>query len=161
METDHALCTFQLDHRWFGIPVKLVQEVMPAPPVTPVPLAPCWVAGLVNLRGQVLTVIDLRRRLGLPERQAAVAEPVVVVVRSGSATVGLLVDEVGEVLEEPEEALTAAPANLLPESQQLVLKVCKLPRRLLQVLDLDRVVGGDDDQTQVGNALKEVDHSAD
>jgi purine-binding chemotaxis protein CheW len=150
MEANCRLCTFHLNRRWFGIAVERVQEVMPAPSVTPVPLAACGVAGLVNLRGQIVTVIDLWRRLGFRERPAP-ALPAMVIVRSENNVVGVLVDGVGEVVEEPAEAFEAAPANLPVESQELVPRVCKLPRHLLHVLDLDRVLRGDGEETRSGN----------
>ena len=68
MEATRRFCTFNLDRLWFGIPVERVQEVIASPAVTPVPLAPRAVTGLINLRGQIVTVIDLRRRLGFEER---------------------------------------------------------------------------------------------
>jgi purine-binding chemotaxis protein CheW len=159
METECRLCTFCLDHRWFGIAVERVQEAMPAPSVTPVPLAPCGVAGLVNVRGQIVTVIDLWRRLGFRERPDP-ALPAMVIVRSEDTVVGLLVDELGEVMEAPEEAFETTPASLPVESQQLVPKVCKLPRYLLHVLDLDRILRGDPKRPNPGG-LKEVEHCAD
>ena len=69
MEARRRFCTFNLNQLWFGIPVERVQEVIASPAVTPVPLAPRAVAGLINLRGQIVTVIDPRRRLGCENRQ--------------------------------------------------------------------------------------------
>jgi len=154
------LCTFHLDNYWFGVAVEKVQEVVSAPPVTPVPLAPCGVAGLVNLRGQIVTVMDLRRRLGLPERRPA-APLTIVVVQVGKTTIGLLVDEAGEVVEAPEEMFEVSPARLPPECQKLVPKVCKLPRHLLHVLDLDCVVRGDGAEAWGGSSLKDFDSGVD
>jgi len=139
LEGAGRICTFQLDHQWFGIAVERVQEVLPVPSITPVPLAPSAVAGLVNLRGQIVTVIDPRCRLGLPGRPACLS-PVMVVVRSEDAVVGLLADEIGEVVEAPPEAFEAAPANLPVQLQQLVPEVCRIPGHLLHVLDLDAVL---------------------
>jgi chemotaxis signal transduction protein len=84
-----------------------------------------------------------------------------VVVQNGSEAVGLLVDEVGEVVEAPEEAFETTPANLPVESQELVPRVCKFPRHLLHVLDLDRVLRSDGQEAQSGKALKEVEPWAD
>jgi purine-binding chemotaxis protein CheW len=153
MQTKCRLCTFHLDNLWFGIAVERVQEVISSAFITPVPLAPCGVAGLVNLRGQIVTVIDLWRRLGFPG-QRATPFPTMLVVRNGSAAVGLLVDEIGEVVEAPEEAFEAAPANLPVESRELVPKVCKLSRYLLHVLDLDRVLRNDGEEAQSGKAFE-------
>lgn len=141
MAADCRLCTFYLDRLWFGIAVERVYEVIRLPAITRVPLAARAVAGLINLRGQIITVIDLRRRLGFGERPAGML-PVNVVARSGNATVGLLADEIGEVVEAPESSYEIAPDNLPAESRELVPGVYKLPNRLLHVLDLDKVVGG-------------------
>ena len=153
MGTGGRFCTFCLDGLWFGIKVERVQEVISSPPITPVPLAPRAVAGLTNLRGQILTVIDLRRRLGLQQRPAA-TPPVNVVARSENGTVGLLVDEIGEVMEAADNAYEAAPNNLPAESRELVPGVYKFPNRLLHVLDLDKVLGGDGKEVQAGKAVK-------
>jgi len=153
MAPHRRLCTFYLDRLWFGIAVERVHEVTRLPAITPVPLAAPAVAGLINLRGQIITVIDLRRRLGFEERPAGML-PVNVVARSGNATVGLLVDEIGEVVEAPESSHEIAPDNLPAQSRELVPGVYKLPDRLLHVLDLDMVVGGDGGEAQSGKALK-------
>jgi purine-binding chemotaxis protein CheW len=134
MALAHRLCTFYLDELWFGLGVASVQEVLPAPAITPVPLAPRAVAGLVNLRGQIVTAIDLRRRLGLAEHPA-VAPLALLVVRHDDALVGLLVTRVGEVVERLEGGLETAPLG------ELVPAVCQFPGRLLHVLDVDKVVG--------------------
>jgi len=151
--SERHFCTFCIDGLWFGIAAESVQEVIPSLPVTPVPLAPRAVAGLTNLRGQIIPVIDLRRRLGLEERPAALP-PVNVVARSENGTVGLLVDEIGEVVEAAENAYEAAPDNLPAESRELVPGVCKFPNRLLHVLDLDKVLGGDGREVQSRKAVK-------
>src|SRR5690349_9788083 len=91
------LATFTLDGHSFGIAVEQVQEVLRSQSRTRVPLAPPAVAGLVNLRGQVLTAIDLRTQLGLPPREGA--EPMVVVVRVGGEPISLLVDAIGDVVD--------------------------------------------------------------
>src|SRR5438445_13850572 len=92
------LCTFYLDGLRFGVDVQKVQEVVPYQEMTRVPLAPPTVRGLLNLRGQIVTGIDLRRRLELPERGAG-ALPLNVVLRGEDSPVSFLVDDVGEVIE--------------------------------------------------------------
>src|SRR5271165_1447333 len=101
MSADCRFCTFYLDRLWFGIAAERVQEVICPPAITPVPLAPRAVAGLINLRGQIVTVIDLPRRLGIEERTEG-TPPAIVVLRNEHALVGLLVDDIGEVVEAPE-----------------------------------------------------------
>lgn len=134
MAVARHFCTFYLDEHWFGLNVESVQEVLPAPTITPVPLASHAISGLVNLRGQIVTAIDLRKRLGLAERPP-VAPPALLVARYEDALVGLLVTRMDEVVETLEGGLETAPLG------ELVPAVCQFPGRLLHVLDLDKVVG--------------------
>src|ERR1700722_12168545 len=102
------LCTFFVGDGHFGIPVEQVQEVVRPQPITPVPLAPRVVRGLINLRGQILTAIDLRYRLGLGE-PGDERELMNVVVRTDDSPVSFLVDEIGEVLDVQEDTFEAPP----------------------------------------------------
>src|SRR3954454_19474696 len=92
------VCSFFLGGLRFGVDVQKVQEVVPYQEMTRVPLAPPTVRGLLNLRGQIVTGIDLRRRLDLPER-AGDSRPINVVLRGEESPVSFLVDEIGEVIE--------------------------------------------------------------
>ncbi|GAB3598120.1 hypothetical protein GCM10027446_27520 [Angustibacter peucedani] len=132
------LATFTLDGRTYGIDVDQVQEVLRPQPRTRVPLAPPHVAGLMNLRGQVLAAIDLRVPLGLPERTGD--EPMVVVVRVGGEPVSLLVDTIGDVVEVDERDFEPPPDTLTDATRDLILGAYKLPDRLLLALDADRAV---------------------
>lgn len=132
-------CTFFLDGHCFGAPVAKVQEIVPHLEMTPVPLAPAVVRGLINLRGQIVPAICLRRRLGMAERGDGQA-PVNVVVRTNDGPVSLLVDEVGDVIEVQEDALETPPATLQGPARDIVQGVCKLRDRLLLLLDIERVV---------------------
>jgi purine-binding chemotaxis protein CheW len=111
-----------------------VQEVMRTLEMTPVPLAPHAVRGLINLRGQIVTAIDLRRRLGLPER-AADQEPMNVVMRTDDGAVSLLVDEIGDVIEVNEDAFEPPPDTLQGDARALIKGVYKLNGQLLLILD--------------------------
>ena len=133
------LCTFKAGGRWLGIEVGRVQEVLRARPTTPVPLAPPVVAGLVNLRGQIVTAVDLRRRLELADADAA-PDPAQVVVRGVDGAVSLLVDEVGDVLEVAEEDFEPPPPTLTGAARELIGGAWKLPDRLLLALDVDAAV---------------------
>ncbi len=137
MADGRRLCTFVVDGRSFGLAVERVQEVIRFQPMTRVPLAPPVVRGLINLRGRIVTAIDLRRQLGLEERPAD-ALPVNVVLRADDALVSLLVDEIGDVIEAAEDAIERPPETLDGPARELVQGVCKLPDRLLLVLDADR-----------------------
>jgi purine-binding chemotaxis protein CheW len=131
--------TFVVDHLLFGVEVEKVQEVIRYQEMTRVPLAPPVVKGLINLRGQIVTAIDLRRRLDLQERATADL-PMNVVVRQDDGAVSLLVDEIGDVLEVEEENFEPPPETLRGTPRELVRGVYKLQSRLMHILDTDKVV---------------------
>ncbi|HEY1068035.1 MAG TPA: chemotaxis protein CheW [Pirellulales bacterium] len=139
MTTRQQYCTFYLGEHCFGLDVLRVQEIVRSQTVTRVPLAPDVVHGLMNLRGQIVTAIDLRRRLGLPDRDANV-EPVNVVVQTDEGAIALLVDEIDDVLEVGREQFERPPQTLQGAARDLIQGVYKLPERLLVVLDLDRIL---------------------
>lgn len=139
MTQSQQFCTFYLDNLFFGVEVEDVQEVIRHQSMTPVPLAAATVAGLINLRGQIVTAIDLRQRMGLKQRPAG-ALPMNVVVRSDEGAVSLLVDEIGDVVEVGEEGHEALPDSLQGEARQLIRGVYKLPQRLLHVLALPTAI---------------------
>lgn len=132
-------CTFYLDKLLFGVEVEKVQEVIRYQEMTRVPLAPAVMRGLINLRGQIVTALDLRRRLELPDRPPD-RLPMNVVVRTGEEAVSLLVDEIGDVLEVDEEAFEAPPETLQGETRELICGAYKLRDRLLLMLDTDKTV---------------------
>jgi purine-binding chemotaxis protein CheW len=139
VSAEHQYCTFFLDGHYFGIDVLQVQEVIRHQEMTRVPLAPPVVRGLINLRGQIVTAIDLRRRLDMPDR-AEGELPVNVVVRTDDGAVSLLVDEIGDVLEVPEEAFERPPETLRGTARELIRGAYKLDGRLLLILDTERAV---------------------
>ena len=104
--------TFTVDRLLFGVEVEKVQEVIRYQVMTRVPLAPPAVKGLINLRGQIVTAVDLRRRLGLHPRATADL-PMNVVIRHDDGAVSLLVDEIGDVLEVEDENFELPPLATL------------------------------------------------
>src|SRR5579872_2089930 len=124
--------TFSVDGLFFGIDVLRVQEVLRYQQMTSVPLAPAVAAGLINLRGQIVTAIDMRRRLGLPVRPPD-ALPMNIVVRTEDGPVSLLVDEIGDVLEVDSGTSEAPPDNLNAAARDLIGQVYKLKNKLLLV----------------------------
>lgn len=135
-------CTFWVDDLYFGVPVDGVQEVLRHQPMTPVPRASEAVRGLINLRGQIVTAVDLRVRLGLPPR-ADDALPMNVIVRNRGEVVSLLVDDIGDVIDTSGHGgseLEAPPTNMPPQVQQVVLGVRPLEESILLVLDADKAV---------------------
>ena len=132
-------CTFYLDKLLFGVELKGVQEVIRTLEMTKVPLAPEVVSGLINLRGQIVTAVDLRRRLELEPAPPGMLT-MNVVVRSEDGAVSLLVDEIGDVLEVPETTFERPPETLKGTARELICGAYKLPDRLLLVLDTERTV---------------------
>jgi purine-binding chemotaxis protein CheW len=139
MADTHQFCTFFLDGHYFGLDVLRVQEIIRYQEMTGVPLAPRVVRGLINLRGQIVTAIDLRRRLELHDRPAEQL-PVNVVVRTDDGAVSLLVDEIGDVLEVSEKAFERPPETLQGPARELIRGAYKLEGRLLLILDTERAV---------------------
>jgi purine-binding chemotaxis protein CheW len=132
-------CTFILDGACYGIEVTRVQEIIRYQRLTRVPLAPPVIAGLINLRGQIVTAIDLRRRLSLPERGGDTL-PTNVVINTDVGVVSLLVDQVGDVMQVPGDAFEPPPETLRRPARDLVRGAYKLKDRLLLVLNTEQVI---------------------
>jgi purine-binding chemotaxis protein CheW len=145
VDADRQYCTFFLGGDYFGIDVLKVQEVIRHQEMTRVPLAPPVVRGLINLRGQIVTALDLRRRLDLPDRPDG-EPPVNVVVQTGDGAVSLLVDEIGDVLRVPEGAFERPPETLRGPARGLIRGAYKLDGRLLLILDTERAIDPSDDR---------------
>lgn len=140
MSLSHQYCTFLLDGHLFGVPVSSVQEVLKQQELTPVPLASPEVTGLINLRGQIVTTLELRTRLSLPPRGDGMSAVNVVVRTPDGGVVSLLVDEIGDVVEPGESAFEPVPETVPSHVRALVTSVCKLDGQLMLVLDTDLAV---------------------
>jgi purine-binding chemotaxis protein CheW len=139
MTNTKQFCTFFVNNLFFGIEVLKVQEVIRYQGMTRVPLAPATIQGLINLRGQIVTAIDLRRRLELPARHDEQL-PMNVVVRSDDGAISLLVDEIGDVVEIQDDIYERPPETLKGVARELVTGVYKLKDRLLLILDTEKTV---------------------
>jgi len=137
MTQPRQFCTFYLENYLFGIELLKVQEVLQPLALSEVPLAPAAVRGLMNLRGQIILAVDLRRQLELPER-ADGKLPMNVVVRTEDDAVSLLVDEIGDVVEVGEDSFEPPPETLHSRFRSVILGVHKLDKRLMHVLDTER-----------------------
>lgn len=137
MAQTHQFCTFYLDKLMFGVELEKVQEVVRYLEITEIPLAPRVVSGLMNLRGQIVTGIDLRRRLELADRPDGAA-PMNVVIRSADGAVSLLVDEIGDVVEVTDESFERPPETLQGKVREVILGVHKLERHLMHVLNTEK-----------------------
>ncbi len=128
------MCTFYIDRLLFGVDVAEVQEVLRAQDMTEVPLAPDVVSGLMNLRGQIVIALDMRTLLDLPPRKDN-QRPMSVLIRMDDATISILVDEIGDVIDvcvdQFEPVLESVPRNIL----KMIHGVYKLDNDLLLHLD--------------------------
>lgn len=142
-QRSRQFCTFYVDGLFLGIDVQQIQEVIRYQAMTRVPLAAAAISGLINLRGQIVTAIDLRCRLGLPLRKAE-ETPMNVVVRDGDNAVSLLVDRIGDVLEVDEDLFELPPSTVRVSVRGLIVGAYKLPDRLLLVLDTEQALAESD-----------------
>ena len=134
----HQLCTFFLEDRFFGVDVEKVQEVIRYQVITPVPLAPSVVRGLINLRGQIVTAIDLRRLLQVGDRQDD-HRPINIVVQTRQGTFSLLVDRIGDVLEVDPSCFERPPDTLEGIARELIQGTYKLQGQLLLTINIDKL----------------------
>jgi purine-binding chemotaxis protein CheW len=132
-------CTFFLDDLYLGVEVERVQEVIRHQQTTRVPLAPKVIGGLINLRGQIVTAINLRHRLQLPEAKEA-RQSMNVVVRTDEGAVSLLVDEIGDVVEVEPTQFELPPDTLQGTAREMIGGAFKLKGRLLLRLDSERAL---------------------
>ena len=142
MSRETQFCTFYVRGMFLGLEVTCIQEVIRYQPLTVVPLTTPVIGGLMNLRGQIVTAIDLRHRLGLPGRDVG-ERPLNVVVRTSDGAVSLLVDEIGDVIEVDPGSFERPPETLGADARELIRGAYKLKGRLLLVLDAGRTVDPD------------------
>lgn len=137
------LVSFHLGEEEYAVDILCVQEIIRAGRITPVPNAPHFVEGVLNLRGKVIPVIHLRRRLGLPESEHT-KQSRIVVVDLAPHTLGFMVDAVSEVIRITPDRIDPAPAGALGPADSYVLGVARLDGRLVMILDLARLLGAGD-----------------
>jgi purine-binding chemotaxis protein CheW len=139
MLATRQLCTFVVADMLFGVDVMNVQEVLRHQEMTSVPLASSTVGGLINLRGQIITAIDIRGRLGLAPR-AAGGEPLMnVVATTADGVVSFLVDDIGDLVEVEATAFERTPETMSAAFRELVPGIFKLEGQLLLLLDVEKV----------------------
>ena len=139
LTSDRRFCTLYVGDLLLGVTVDRVDEVLRDPLITPVPLASVDVAGLVNLRGQIITAIDARQRLGLDDNERDIS-PSIVVTRAGGEIVSLLVDRVGDVVEVNDSNHVEVPVTVGSTLAAVVTGAYKLDRELMLVVDPDEML---------------------
>jgi purine-binding chemotaxis protein CheW len=149
---DHLLqlVTFRIGEEEFGVNILQVQEIIRMLDITKVPKAPDFVEGVINLRGKVIPIIDLRKRFGLPARERDKMSRIIV-VEIGTTVVGFIVDAVSEVLRLPASTVEPPPPVVAGLDAEYISGVGKLDDRLLIMLDMDRLLSRDE-KTALGAA---------
>lgn len=138
-DRDYGFVTFRINEQLFGIAVEQVQDVLRRQRLTPIPLAPKEIIGAVNLRGRIVTVLNLREKLAIPS-PADFKAPMNIVVEHRGELFSLCVDSVGDVLNLPGSSLDKAPPNLSSNWQQYVRNVHQLETELLLILDVASII---------------------
>lgn len=139
MAEQQLFCTFYIGSQYYGVPVADVQEVLLSQPLTGVPLAPAAVAGLMNLRGQIITAVRVRTVLEVSEPPPD-EEPMHLVVRHQGGEISLLVDRIGEVIDVAGAILNPPPDTLQGSIRDFLLGIFPLKDQLLLALDIRRVL---------------------
>jgi purine-binding chemotaxis protein CheW len=135
--------TFQLGDETYGVNVMQVQEVLRVTEIAPVPGAPSYVIGIINLRGNVVTVMDTRKRFGMPPREVDDASRVLI-IESNDQVVGILVDSVSEVVYLRASEIEPAPNVGNEESSRFIQGVCNRDEELLILVDLNKFLTEDE-----------------
>jgi len=137
--TEH-LATFFLDAEEYGVDVRLVQEIIRVSEITQVPRSPGFIKGVINLRGRIVPVVDLKRKLGLGQVDEAARPARIVVARLKDRLLGLLVDGANQVLKVPVSLIEAAPEEVVAKGASYIRGVAKLEKRLIILMDLYKVL---------------------
>ncbi len=133
------MLTFSIDKVFYGVNVQQVREVKNFEGVTPVPYAPDYVKGVTNLRGEVIPVIDLKKRFGMTTQQGADEAGIMIIVQ-GKHPVGVMVDSVLEVLTLPKDDIETNPDSLIVDRSESIMGVAKHNNELILLLDLVKVI---------------------
>lgn len=140
-ETSKEFLTIIVGGQMFGIPVLQVQDVLGEKGITRIPLAPPEIAGAMNLRGRIVTAIDLRYKLSMPKREDN-AETMYIVVEHENELYSFIVDKVGDVLSLPDSAFEKTLSTIDPSWRDLTSGIYRLKGQLLVILDVPIVLGG-------------------
>jgi len=146
------LVSFKIGNEEFGIDILKVQEIIKMVPVTKVPNSPTFVEGVINLRGKVIPIVDLRTRLGM-EKAGQNKDTRIVVVDVDGKIIGFIVDSVSEVLRIPVNITEAPPEIAAGINSDFIKSVGKLEDRLLILIDLDRILSVNE-KNEISNVVK-------
>lgn len=141
MADTHQVVSFKLGAEEYGVDIAQVQEINRMVAVTHVPRAPQFMEGVINLRGQLIPIIDLRARFGMPRAEHTKSTRIVV-TEIGTKRVGMVVDSVSEVLRLPAEQIEDAPEMITGVDTEYIRGVGKIEDRLIILLDLAKIISG-------------------
>jgi len=139
IDPSEQYATFWLGHDFFGVEVLKVQEILKSQEMTPLPLAPHYVSGLINLRGQIITAIDLGARIANRKRVAP-DKSMNVVINSGGSAISLLVDKIGDVITVELSRMVEPPPTLKSIKTDFLKTVGRLDSGLLMILNVDHIL---------------------
>jgi purine-binding chemotaxis protein CheW len=145
---EEQMVTFSLGSEEFGVDIMKVQEIIRIPPVTRVPKARSYIEGVINLRGNVIPIVNLRSRFGMPPGEETDLSRIVV-LQIDNRVFGIMVDSVTEVLWLDNEAIEPPPPIALGMDSNYIRGVGKIGERLLILLKLDQLMGGDGMNEQI------------
>ena len=131
--------SFKIGKEYFGVHINNVQEIVRVPEITAVPEMPSFVEGVINLRGKIVSIVDLSKRIRIERGPRTKASRILIVDVEGKV-VGLLVDAVTEILRLPQEAIEPAPDIITSVGSEYIIGVGKLPSRLIILLDLRNIL---------------------
>ncbi len=154
-ELIYQLVSFVVENEEFGVDILKVQEIIRTVEITRVPKSPAFVEGVINLRGKIVPVIDLRRRFGI-EKKAHDNETRIIVVELPEKVVGFLVDKVKEVIRVEKSVIEPPPELTTNVNANYITGVAKLQDRLLILLDLDKVLSNEEQEHLAEVAAEKV-----
>jgi purine-binding chemotaxis protein CheW len=131
-------CTFYLGEKTYGLEILSIQEIIRIQDITPVPHSPSFVAGLANLRGQIVVAVDLRKLFGLPPLPRF-REPINIILSSNEEAISLLADKAGEVIDCGSETMVPPPSLQKGPASDLIKGVFKLKHTLMNVIDIEAI----------------------
>ncbi len=135
------LVGFVIGREMFGVDILMVQEIIRETPITPIPNAPDFIEGVINLRGNIIPVIDLRRRLNLRHAEASDGNIWIMILNVEGRVTGFIVDSVTQVLKVPANSIKPPPDIVVSGlHSQYITGVCRIDQRLLILLDFDRIL---------------------
>jgi purine-binding chemotaxis protein CheW len=149
MSHEAHIVGFQVGRETYGVPIASLHEIVRVPEITAVPDAPSYVEGVINLRGKIVSVVDLRKRFGKPASDARRQARILVVEQRGRLA-GLIVDAASEVLKIPESDIEPAPSVMLEGGLECITGLAKYKGRLILLLDVAKLLATPEPKTVSG-----------